>query len=244
MDTPLDWDETNQCRSAAGFQFGCRLDIWWRNRRDHPPNMRAAADVRQIILRIVTVIPLPNYRNSIGIIGWHWNGCGNRFPFMATFRDIRKITSRIIATFPTSFSDWRSRAGWRRHDGKSLPIMAANFHVRIVTARLIAVVPDGPRPRLAGSVVSTPKKLGWYWSFRFRWEWQTDDDAAVPTTAFASLPPATAPVAPMPVCLRRIIRGIGAREWVTHRGSHCPVQQDHHYGCCQRAPVHLTSHST
>jgi hypothetical protein len=124
--------------------------------------MRATANVRQIILRIVTVIPLPNYRNSIGIICWHWNGCGNRFPLMATFRDIRKITGRIIATFPTAFSDWWRRAGWRRHDGKSLPIMAADFHVRIVTARLIAVVPDGPRPRLAGSVVSTPKKLGWH----------------------------------------------------------------------------------
>lgn len=166
---------------------------------------------------------------------------------MATLRDVRKVPFRVVATLPETFGDGRTGTGRGWHDRQSLPIVDANLHVGVITPGLIAIVPDGPRLRLAGFVASNRGGLGWGrarirvgaggiggWSPRPGWVGETYDDTAIATPAAttASLAPASPPMAPaMPVCLGRIVRRRNARDRVTHWGSSSSIQQECHY-CC------------
>ena len=116
--------------------------------------MRAAPDVGQVILRVLTIKPLCNYRDSLRVISGHGTGGRSSYPRVPTLRDVRKVPFGVVAMLPDGLGERRSRSWRGRHDGELLPAMRAELHIRIVAARLVAIVPDGPWPRLAGSTVA------------------------------------------------------------------------------------------
>ena len=99
------------------FGFACRLNIWRWHSGSCTPDVWAATDIRQIILRVFAVKPLPYQRNSTGIVSWHGTGRGNGHPVTVTLRDVGKVAVRVTATLPKIFGDGRTRTGRWRHNG-------------------------------------------------------------------------------------------------------------------------------
>jgi hypothetical protein len=138
---------------------------------------------------------------------------------------------------PKAVRKGRARAGRGRRHGKPLPVVIADLHVRIVAARLVAIVPDRPRPRWAGNIVWKGSPAGG----RARGDseirtWRSRKTNADITAAVAI--PATMAAAPMamPVCRSSIARGgtAGCREIRRHR----PLQEQCGAGCYRRGFAH------
>src|SRR5450432_952970 len=82
--------------------------------------------------------------------------------------------------FPKTIGDGRTRTRRRRHDGEPLPVVRTNLLIRVVAAGLVTIVPNGPRPRFAGSTITDggrpargPRRgragIGvWIWRIRIR----------------------------------------------------------------------------
>jgi hypothetical protein len=145
-------------RLGRYFGLGDRINIRRWDSRDGAPDMRAAPNVGQIILCILTIKPLCNHRNSVRIISRHRTRGRSSHPMVATLRDVRKVTLRVVTMLPEAVSDGRTRSGRRWHYGEPLPIVRTRPHIGVIAAGLVAIVPDGPWPKLAcGAVASS----GW-----------------------------------------------------------------------------------
>ena len=91
-------------------------------------------------------------------------------PGMPTLPDVRKVPPRLVAMRPNTVGDGWTRTGRRRHDGEPLPLIRTNLHIGVIAIWLVAIVPDGPRPRLVscsttagGRPTAGRRRHGWDW---------------------------------------------------------------------------------
>ena len=116
--------------------------------------MRAAPNVGKIVLGVLTIKPLANYRDSLRVISWHRARGRHSHPGKPTLPDVRKVPLRLVATLPKTVGDGWTRTGRRRHDGEPLPVVRTDLHIGVIAIGLVAIVPDGPRLRLVGSNIA------------------------------------------------------------------------------------------
>jgi hypothetical protein len=218
--------------------------------------MWAAPDVGQIIPRILTIKPLCNYGDSLRVISRHRTRGHVSHPMVATLRNVRKVSLRVVAMLPKTICDGWTRTGRGRHDGQPLPIVHADLHIRVIAARLVAIIPDGPRPRLACSTVvgsgrptRRPRRdragiggragrIG-VWSLRPGRVGKTNDYTASTVTAGIATPATASMMSAMPGCLT----GIVSRGRARHRGTKirccCRLQEEYSNSCYRCGLAHF-----
>jgi hypothetical protein len=209
--------------------------------------MRTAPDIRHVVRRVLTIKPLSNQRNSLGIICGYWTGGCRRYPSVPTLSDIWKIPFRVAATFPNGISNRGARSGRGRQDREPLPVVGTDLHIRVVAAWLIAIVPDGPWTGLASDAACSgwpARGPGWdrarerrarrIRSVRPGRVGEANNDAPVSATATiaAAVASAAAPMAsPMPVGLTSVVGRQSGRRCPNEIFSRCPLQKQSRHGC-------------
>ena len=224
--------------------------------------MWAAPNVGKIILGILTIKPLANYRDSLRVISWHRAGGRRSHPGKPTLPDVRKVPPRLVAMLPNTVGDGWTRTGRRRHDGESLPLVRTDLHIGVIAIGLVAIVPDGPRLRLVGDGITTGgrpatgrRRRGWdragvgvgtrrvgIRNIRPGRIWEANDNAApVPTTAIAATvtPATTSMASTVPVCLIRIASWESDGHRVTKICRCCPFQKECRNGCYRCGLAHF-----